>query len=91
MDHLNNHLPPPLPCRSLFARIGFSPLLPPFASSLQCLVDSNHQVVCNQPDVVERHLLDPDPVSNAMIKVMIDTGVKEEVQFLPIERRSPHE
>ena len=62
MMHLNIHLPPPLPCRTLFAHTGSSPSLPPSASSLPCLVDSNHRVACNQPDAVERHLLDPDPV-----------------------------
>ena len=60
--HLNNHLPPLLPCRSLSARTGSSPLPPPSASSLRHLVDSNYQAACNRLDVVGRHLLDPDPV-----------------------------
>jgi hypothetical protein len=62
MMHLNNHLPPLLPYRSLSARTGSLPLLPPSASSLRRLVDSNRRAACNQLDVVGRHLLDPNPV-----------------------------
>lgn len=62
MMHLNNHHPPLLPYRSLSARTGSSPLLPPSASSLRRLVDNNRRAACNQLDVVGRHLLDPNPV-----------------------------
>src|SRR5258707_6420414 len=62
MMNLNNHHPPLLPYRSLSARTESSPLLPPSASSLRCLVDSNRRAAYNQLDVVGHHLLDPNPV-----------------------------
>ncbi len=93
--HLNNHLPPLLPCRSLSAHTKSLPLPPPSVSSLPHPVDSNRRAACIRLGVVGHRLLDPNPV-NAVIKRCGGKCAREgtispnRTTFSPRMRNSPH-
>jgi hypothetical protein len=95
--HLNNHLPPLLPCRSLSAHTRSLPWLPPSLSSPLYPVDSNRRAACNRLGVVGHRLLDPNP-ANAGYKrcgekkkrAREGTISPSRTTFSPRMRNSPH-